>query len=256
MGAGPWQNDINSAFADDPAVVARVDQFMRERYQPRMTQLEQQAAEAATARRLYDAFQEDPQAAYASVTNELYGPEAAGQALSALEAALQTRSAPVPPAPVAPVQAAPQAPAADPRVESMLSDWESQKAQAAYDTAVDGFVSRPENADINPNLLHAFIAAADAEQGMDQMFNQAAGMYRAHEAAWAQAHGGAAPTTEQLAASTGQRPAPNVLGSDTVATGAVPVQKEYRGQQGLDDAINDFMAANRRNGGSGAPPIG
>lgn len=64
----------------------------------------------------------------------------------------------------------------DPRIAEMYADFEQQRNLAAYDAAIAEIVNDPANADINPNRLHQFVAAADGD------FGRALEMYRADTA--------------------------------------------------------------------------
>lgn len=242
VGAGPWEQDIRQAFTD-PQEAARVDAFLRAKVQPRMTQIEQQAAVAENAKRLYEAFENDPAEAYAAVSRELYG-DYADAALTALQTAIQAENQQV----QQQVQQAEQQQAQlDPRVERMVLSWEQQENQRLYDIEMARIANDPANADINPNLMHTFVAAADPEQG--NVFDQAVDLYRQDAALRAQA--GAPPLGE--APAVGQAPPP-VMGTGAGgATSATPTQKVYRGREGLDEAMDDFMAMQRAN--RQGPPV-
>lgn len=257
---GPWQADIESAFTD-PDVQEAVDQLIRERVQPRMTQLEQQLAGARDAQNLWDQIHQDPVGTFNALRDELV---AAGyplsEAQSAAAAAVQEGQASPPPA------AAPATTAAaaqeDPRVAEMYAYWQSQREMEQYDATVAQIVNDPANADINPNRYHTYVAAADGD------FEKALSMYRSdvlqiladygidpeqataqqQEAASALAAGQAAP----------QSGAPPVMGNGTGAgAGApIPTQPDYVAegispQDALHKAIEDAAKASL---GTGTPP--
>lgn len=241
---GPWQADIEANF-EDPAVRATVDAFLRSKIQPRMTQLEQQIASTAQARELWDAFQKDPSATYAGITRELWGDELAEEAFRAMEAKQQAALAPPaePAEPAAPEPAAPAPQPVDPRYEQMLNEWTQQQELAAYDAQVEAITSDPANADIDPNLLHTFVAAAEGD------FDEAILRYRDFAAKFLVRYG----MTPSEAADA-QAAAPPVMGADAGGAGAAPpVQKTYQGQQGLYDAIDEAMNQMRQN--KQAPPV-
>lgn len=261
---GPWQADIQATFTD-PQVAQTVDAFLRSKVQPRMTQLEQTIANSENARQLWDAFQENAPAAYAAITRELYGEEAAQAALETLEQRLNGQ--PQTPPPAEPVTETPQpaAPAYDP--STMLSPeevqaWRHEQELRAYDAAIEEITSRPENADIDPNRLHTFVAAADGD------FDEAIQRYRA-DTAQVLIQYGLDPSTAtpaqvdratQIAESEAAGGAPPVVGNDAggATPSATPTVTDYAAQglspqQALHKAIEDAAAQTRRN--ATAPPI-
>lgn len=241
---GPWQADIEANF-EDPAVRATVDAFLRSKIQPRMTQLEQQIANTANARQLWEAFQQDPNAAYASITRELWGDELAEEAFRAMEAKQNAANQPpaAPPAAAPAEPAAPQQPVMDPRYEQMFEEWQRQQELAAYDAEIERITSDPANADIDANLIHTFVAAAEGD------FDEAILRYREFATNFMLRYGMTpGEVAEQQAA------APAVLGQDAGGAGAAPpTQVEYRGQEGLHQAIDDAVAQMTRN--RQAPPV-
>jgi hypothetical protein len=73
------------------------------------------------------------------------------------------------------------APATDPRYEEMYAQWQQQQQLTAYDSAIEQIVAA--NPDINPNRLHAFVAAAEGN------WDKAVEMERADRAQILQDHG-------------------------------------------------------------------
>jgi hypothetical protein len=92
------------------------------------------------ADRLWESFQTDPVGTYEAVTADM---AAAGY------------------------------PVGDPRVGEMYDAWKSERELAAYDATIEAIVNDPANADIDPNRLHTFVAAADGD------FANALELYRA-----------------------------------------------------------------------------
>lgn len=75
-GPSPWQSDLEAAF-EEPEVRSRVDEYLRSKVQPYVTQLEQQSAPNRDANRLWESFHEDPLATYEQVTREVLDEERA-----------------------------------------------------------------------------------------------------------------------------------------------------------------------------------
>lgn len=226
-GAGPWDQDLRQSFTD-PAIQAQVDNFLRSRVQPRMTQLEQQVAQASEAQALYTALNEDPQNTYIEISRAVYGDEYAN-ALQAQVAAEQQ----APQQQYEQVQTQ-QAQGLDPRVEAMVNDYETQQQQAAYDAAKAEFLTNPAYADIKSDLFDPFVGAAET-------WEQAADMYRSWAANAAQAVAPTPPATQETA--------PPVMGNQGGGTSEQPVQQK----QSLHEAIDDWASTRGQN--DTAPPV-
>src|SRR5581483_764495 len=172
MADSPWKQDIDSRFTD-PETAAAVDQLIRERIQPRVTQLEQQLAGTRDAQNLWERIHADPMGTFNALRDELV---AAGYPLAEATAAAQATvteaqtSSPAEPQTQAATAAAAQE---DPRVAEMYAAWTREQEMKQYDATVAEIVNDPANADINPNRYHTFVAAADGD------FNRALEMYRA-----------------------------------------------------------------------------
>lgn len=252
----PWQQDIESTFTD-PEVQEAVDEFMRSRYQPRVTQLEQQLAGTRDAQNLWNRIHEDPLGTFNALRDELV---AAGYPLAEATAAAQAtvQDAQAAPAP----QATEVASAAqeDPRVAEMYAAWTREQEMKQYDATIAEIVNDPANADINPNRYHTFVAAADGD------FNRALEMYRADVAqvladygvdpanATAQQQEAAAQLAQANQAAAAAGGAPPVMGNGAAAP--VPTQPDYAAegispQDALHKAIEDAAKASL---GTGNPP--
>lgn len=219
IGAGPWADDLRQAFTD-PVQAAQVDQFLRGKVQPRMTQLEQQLAEQQQARQLLEAFDTDPNRAYIDLSRQLYGDEYANALTAQLYQSEQEQQ-------YQPVQQQPQDPyaALPPEVRQIVEERQLAQQQAEYDRAKAEFLSSsPQYADIDSNLFDPFVGAADT-------WEQAVDMYRAWAAKYAEAHG----ATQQQQTEEQQTPPPT-LGSQGGQVAAVPAVKQYGS---LDEAIED-----------------
>ena len=255
--ASPWQQDLQSRFTD-PAVAAQVDAYLRERWQPRVTQLEQQYAETQPARDLLTSFQQDPVGTFNGVRQELIN---AGYTIEQATAAAQQQydaAQTAPPAPPTPTQVA-AAQTEDPRVAEMYAHWQQEQELRAYDAQIEAIVNDPANADINPNRLHTFVAATDGD------FQKALDMYRADVAAVLTTYGvdpSTATPQQQDAAAAQAQAAQQQSAPPVVAAGAgspVPTTPNYAAegltpQQALHKSIED-AAANMLRSGQSAPPI-
>ena len=230
-GDGPWANDLATLFPD-AAQRAAVDDFVRSRVQPYTTQLEQRAAQAEDAVRLYTDLTTSPIETYVAITNELFG-EQEGQAMLEFlqnqvndQQQQQTQT--------------PQQTVADPRIEAII-DWvEAKQTNEYYDSELARIKS--EHPELVDKLFHPFVAAADGN------FDNAYSLYEQWQKDYAEASGNLFPNGQQPPS-----PAAPVMGSDTNASQASNVPVEPR-KQTLDEAIAEFAreAAEARQ----APPIG
>lgn len=239
---GPWENDIRQSFTD-PQVAAQVDNFLRARVQPRVTQLEQQVAQTKDATELWDAFHSNPEGTFNAIRAQLVeaGYDVAEANAIAGNAQAEAAAAPPPAAQTAAAQAE------DPRVAEMYADWTRTRELSAYDAEIERITADPANADIDPNLYHTYVSAADGD------FEQAINMYRHHvtniltrygidpaEATLQQAQAAAQVAEGEQRQESG---APPVMGQGAGGAGApVPTQPEYQGRDGLHKAIEDATA--------------
>lgn len=254
--SGPWEADIRAAFTD-PTVQATVDAFLRSKVQPRMTQLEQSVAAADNAKQLWDAFQADPATTYAEITRELYGPEHGQAALEYLEQRLTATPAPAETPPVA----EPARQQFDPETQlspDEVQAWRQEQELKQYDRALDEVLSDPANKDIDRDLFHTYVAAAEGD------FENAVARYRAHVAEVLTRYGidpaSATPAQQGAAAEVAEgeasTSAPPVMGSEVAGNGVnTPTQPEYRGTEGLHRAIEDATRQSLSKRGDQAPPI-
>lgn len=225
---GPWAADLAASFTD-ATVRASVDQFLRDRVQPYTTQLEQRAAVAQDAQRLWDALAADPQGTYQAITAEMYGAEVAAQIQTTLDgqhaAATAAAAAAGEPAPV------------DPRVQAAIDYIENKQNAEIYDAELLKLVTA--HPDVDTEIIHDYIALAEGDfEKAYQMYAYRVGQFNAKV-------GNGAPVVPPA------DPAlpPPVMGADG-ATGATPVTPR---RQSLDEAINDFMGEQRA--ARVAPPV-
>jgi len=200
---GPWSQDIS--FITDDGVRNQVDQYLREKWQPRMTQLEQTAAQATESQRLMNDLINSPNETMEALAAELnWTPQQLQQVVE--EQVYE------------PTQ---ETPTVDPRVQNMLEHFEQQQAQSAYDQEMNRAVERHPG--LKPDLFHPFVSAADGD------FDNAYQMYENWVGEW------------NTNAATPAEAAPPTLGGDAGST-TPPVQPK---EQSLGDAIDDFLATNR-----------
>jgi hypothetical protein len=203
-----------------------------------MTQLEQQAAQARDAVRLWDNLNADPIDTYVSMTTEMFGEDAGSAVLGQLQQILNGQ-----PAPAAPQgqQQAPSPQEMDPRLAAVVEFVEQQQNNTYYEGQIERVAQ--EHPEVDTDLFHPFVAAANGD------FNQAVELYNTWLVNYGEKYGSAAIPVPAATAP----PAPAVLGSDTgtAQTSTTPVEAR---KQTLDEALNDFMAEQRAN--RAAPPVG
>ena len=259
---GPWENDIRSSFTD-PEEQERVDNFLRTRVQPRMTQTEQELARArqqyeatAEARSLLESFQTNPVETFNGVKQQLID---LGYTLEQAEAGAQQAATDAGVGALTPA-------ASDPRLDEMYEAWQRDQQLQAYDARIAEIANDPRNADINPNRLHVFVAAADGD------FDQALEMYRADIANVLTTYGidpaTATAQQAQFAAELGNTGgeelapgAPPVMGNGSGAGAGAPVPTvpDYRAEgKAPQDALHDMIeqaAANMTRNGQTPPAV-
>jgi len=232
--ASPWSKDLD--FIEDEATRQSVDSYLREKVQPYVTDLEQKSAEA---RRLYDAFDANPDATFEQVAKEFYGPEAAkaiSDYVQAIESAEDEGAQPQPDAGQLP-----------PEVQELI-DWRrEQKDKAAFDAEFTRIKTIPGNENIDKELFIPFAAQSST-------FEEAAAKYRDWESKWGPRT--PAPGTETATADASAQPgtqAPATLGQQGVEGGSpTPTEKHY---DSYHDAIDDFFAEEAQKGQQLAPPV-
>lgn len=231
---GPWANDLNAIFTDE-STRGQVDQFLREKVQPYTTKLEQQASQSQDASRLWNDLNENPVDTYVAITEEMFGADVAQQLLGQIQQQLTEQQ-----------QQAPQTQQGNPldslgldpdQLRAVVDYVQNQQTSDYYEQQIQAIQQDPQYADVDTNLLHPFVAAADGD------FAQGVELYR-QSAAQFQSKFAPAPPAEE------QTPPPNVLGSDTATVGTPPTIPQ---KQSLGEAIEEFARENRSNP---APPVG
>jgi hypothetical protein len=219
VGDGPWSADLHALFPDE-TIRGQVDQFLRSKVQPHVTQVEQQFA---PAKELWNDLQQDPIDTYVAIAHELFGPDVA----TAVASQVQQQQA-QPPAP------APDATAAQltPEQQSAIEWAESQRAEQEWNSQfarVDGLAPRDAegNSIIKSERAFApFVVAAEGD------FDQALEGYKQWYSEVTPAPPAEAPAV----------PPPAVL-DGSAAPAAIPPTVPQR--QTLDAALDDTLAEMR-----------
>lgn len=241
VNAAPWTADLAAAFPDE-AVRNQVDTYLRTTQQPRMTQLEQQLADLAPAKAVYDDLLADPQGTMTALVTELFD-EAKATDFELLFAIPDPAAAP----PAAPdeISLDKLPPAVRAVVERDAARQQAEEAAdeaALYNSTVDQLIEG--HAELTPedkDHIHPFIANAKGDLAAATV------NYIARRAALA-AH--AAPvvplTPEQQAAADAAVLAalpPVTLGTaPAVVTGAPAAPRK---KENIDEALSGWFAENR-----------
>jgi hypothetical protein len=129
------------------------------------------------------------------------------------------------------------APEYDPRVDEMYANWQHQSELKAYDAAIAEIVNDPANADIDPNRLHVYVAAAEGD------FDNAIELYREDAArALVGAQESLGLSDEQLQELRGQQP-------PAISGGAPALEGEGNATERLHRAIEEATARSRASRG-------
>lgn len=210
----PWKTKLEAAFTD-PAEAARVDQFMREGYQPYVTKLEQDNKDLGDKAFVYDALETDAEGSFKQMAEELFGEDVAAAVATALEG---TEAA------VNEETTIEEAVTALPKEAQEALEWVAQKRQEdatsqatrEYLEDLEGVIAK--NPEIDKDLFHPFVVTAEGD------FDKAVASYNV----WAKKAG--------LVKKEDPDPPPPVPGE----TPGVPATVKQG--QSLDAAVDEFFA--------------
>lgn len=223
---GPWDADLQAAFEDE-GTRAAVDAFLREKVQPRVTQLEQATAANRNAERLWNDFSENPIATYVAITNEILGEELGQEVVKILESQSED--------PQGEVEEAIGTSDLPPEVQELVDEHKRNRAREAYDQRLAQAQADHPDVNIKPELIAPFVAAADGD------FDAAVASYKS----WLE------DSRKELVGHVDEPPAeiapPTISGDTHAAPGAAPPQEEH--YESLDDALDAFFAEQKT-----APP--
>jgi hypothetical protein len=238
---GPWAADLRAAFGDDAEGYAKADAYMREKVQPRITQLEQ-----SPAQRLYRDLTDPKQVdvTMAALTSQVYGEDIGEKFIALFGEEGAEAAAEVTAAGGTPDEAVAAAEAAKPAELTPEQEWARNKmeqeakeeGEQEYDEFLDKVIAEPEFK-LTPEdkaLIHPFMANSDT-------VGEAVGKYHAYVEAFSKRHG--VTPAEHEAADTGQAPPPPpTLGSQGAPAATPPTAKRYDTWDDIDDALVDYQA--------------
>lgn len=216
----PWSSDL-AGYVVDPAERANADRYLREKWQPHVTKLEQDLASARPGVALHNDFVNDPDNTFVAVAQELWGDDAHDK----LQELFASQNPETPP------PAANEPPPQDPRVTAMVEAYEVSEQQRQYQDLLTQTKTANPDVEIVDALFHPFVIAADGD------FSEAVPTYQA----WlteARSHLGSPPPPST--------PPPSTLGSDTPGGPPPPVQPRYATIDEALDATLDEMRSSRQ----------
>lgn len=270
-GAAPWAGDLASRFEDE-GVRGQVDAYLRESWQPRMTQLEQQVAQQPNvpdeAVALFNDLMSDPKQTVTTLIEELFGDpdyaelhnpdvvEGWRNLLTPKEAAAVDQANEAIAAGQTPTKLTmDQLPDEVREVYEAHLETQAEKSKNTYETTVKGAIGEFKDeqgqqliSDDEYGYLHPFIQNAGGR--LDEAFP-------AYVAFRDAVRGGATQQQAQVAAEAAaaeenkpQPPATLGTSGTGPSTGTPPTEKKYGWNQ-LEDAARDWINETRQ----GPPPV-
>lgn len=220
---GPWASDLEAAFEDE-ATRGQVDAFLREKIQPRVTELEQATAGNRNAEKLWTDFSERPVETFVTVANELFGDdvtEAIGnvlrgegtqedeQILSDLENEGEAGNLP-------------------PEAKEAIEYFQTKRREEAYEAELDRVQKANPDVEIDEGLFHPFIVAAEGD------FDVAIEGYKTFAETAKEKYGVNVPSPDDVPTPD----PPTVVGKETPSASPAPTEPK---NQTLDEALDDFF---------------
>jgi hypothetical protein len=242
----PWSADLRAYLGDNDEALAAADRYMREKVQPRITQLEQTDA---PAQRLYKDLTDPAKVdlTVAAVVQQVYGEDVAEKFVALFGDGEEL----TPEATAAAVQTAQEAqPEVDPEDQARQEWIDEQRAREQreaddreYNEQLDQIIAEPEFKlqERDRDLLAPFMASSDT-------VGEVVAKYHAYVATFQQAHG-----ITPAEANEGQPPAPPTLGSEGAPAATPPVAAKYEKWEDLDAAVVDYQREQRAKAGQPAP---
>lgn len=234
-GPAPWASDL-ATYIEDEGARAQADRYLREKWQPRTTQLEQELAQLKPVQELVNDLNEDPLGTYAALTAEIFGDELAKKVDNLVRAGLSPEQA---------VEAVVEEqqeenPTRDPEVEEMLAERRAKKQRELFDAELERIKTKPEAAGLllDREAIAPFVLQSNGD------FDAALVGYKAY-----------VDTLRQHYAPEGETPPPppppNVLGTQQgdAPPATPPTTKTYKWSE-MDEALDSYFAETRNQGPS------
>lgn len=251
----PWTADL-AALIPDEAMRAQVDNYLATKWQPRVTQLEQELAAKPDlppeAAELWQDLMTDPAETLNILVGEVYGdehPDVVEGYGKLFETPSVTETQPTA-QPTKPADGTPQGvdlSQLPPEVREMFEEYSNKKQSDEYRTQVNKLIG--EHAGLSEedyDFLHPFIHGAAAQGGT---LKDAADAYVEYRTRVRGEETASAETTEEAA--------PATLGSQgSTATGAPPTAPEYNTWNDLDKALSDFTSEDKARAEGVVTPVG
>lgn len=152
----PWEKDL--AFIEDESIRSQVSDYLGQKVQPYVTNLEQKAKPAVE---FYEDFQADPGSVTLDVIEELYGEGVAKNFAEIVTAEFGDDS------PNEVTNTEQQQPASqpneDPRLKRMLDSWEQSENEKEWKTALADLQEQHQDVEIDDLLFRPFAAMTDGD---------------------------------------------------------------------------------------------
>lgn len=242
----PWSADLRAYLGDNDEALAAADRYMREKVQPRITQLEQTDA---PAQRLYKDLTDPAKVdlTVAAVVQQVYGEEVAEKFVALFgdgeELTPEATAAAVQTAQETTTEVDPEEQARQEWIDEQRAREQREADDREYNEQLDAIIATPEF-NLQPrdrDLLTPFMASSDT-------VGEAVSKYHAYVATFQQAHG-----ITPAEANAGQPPAPPTLGSEGAPAATPPVAEKYERWEDLDKAVVDYQREQRAKSGQSAP---
>lgn len=228
----PWDNDL--AFIEDESIRSQVSDYLGQKVQPYVTQLEQRSKPAVD---FFEEFNNEPGATTLGIIEEVYGADAAKSFADYLTDTFSNEGDGGNPAETQ----QPAQTAQDPRLERMLNSWELEEQEREWKKGLAEFQTQHADVEIDDLLFRPFAAMTDGD--LDQALVGYQNFLNTAREKFAPGEG----TTET--GETEVKPPP-ALGTQG---GGTPPPVEPTGQS-IGDAIEGWVNDLRAQGQTVAPP--
>jgi hypothetical protein len=238
---GPWAADLVEYFGDNTEGIAAADRYLREKQQPRMTELE--AAAASPGIELWNDLETDSTKTLRDLFVSVYGgddPDTAAQAAAAFDGLFEQETASTT------TTTTPPEPSALSDEDRELIEWARSKrdgemresAATEYEQAKAALMAAhpADLTEFDLTVIDPFITATQGDM------EAALTLYKE----WKGKVAGPVPETQPT------KTAPPVLGSEAATAATPPTATAYTKYGQLDDALDNFTS---RLAADSAPPV-
>lgn len=230
-GNTPWSSDLEKTFEDE-SVRGSVDEFLRTKIQPYITQLEAAKADNESAVRLFEDFQSDPFETYAQITKELFEDDVADEVLDFLVARFSDSDETEDVVESEGGDEEPDGSNLPPEVQEFVEQKRAEKQAEAYEAHINTLRDQFQEPGLTTANYAAFYISA---KGDDEV---AIENWRKARSEFSSISGLKEINTSEVAAAV-KKVAPKTLGSDTAGGSTPPLVKKPKD---IDAALNEMMS--------------